>query len=253
MRCLLCWLWALCSPGAAGKARLPPCSPRGRPLRRPRQRTPASQPRPPWTATRERDGQDCPAGGSSQPGPRTRRWRGQVSFIAPRSSGMRRGSNGDETSSHATIGLAPLGQTAAGPQRPRGPVRRRPGCPGAGGRRAARGHGATEAPYGGTAAAVPGTVQAANYDTGGQGVAYNVGGCQRFAPTATGPTGSTWRPPRTRRTPGGAYDIGWTTAGQWFNYTVNVATAGTYGVASGWPRRTGSPTRCTSPTPRGPT
>ncbi|HET9058811.1 MAG TPA: glycosyl hydrolase family 18 protein, partial [Acidimicrobiales bacterium] len=31
-----------------------------------------------------------------------------------------------------------------------------------------------EAPFGGTPAAVPGTVQAANYDTGGQGVAYNV-------------------------------------------------------------------------------
>ena len=25
--------------------------------------------------------------------------------------------------------------------------------------------------------------------------------------------------------------MGWTTAGQWFNYTVNVATAGTYSVA----------------------
>jgi beta-glucosidase len=33
---------------------------------------------------------------------------------------------------------------------------------------------ATDAPYGGTPAAVPGTVYAANYDTGGQGVAYNV-------------------------------------------------------------------------------
>src|ERR1700722_19591845 len=33
---------------------------------------------------------------------------------------------------------------------------------------------ATGAPFGGTAAAVPGTVYAANYDTGGQGVAYNV-------------------------------------------------------------------------------
>jgi beta-glucosidase len=30
---------------------------------------------------------------------------------------------------------------------------------------------------------------------------------------------------------GGAYDLGWTTAGQWFNYTVNVGTAGTYTVA----------------------
>ena len=35
-------------------------------------------------------------------------------------------------------------------------------------------HAAGGAPFGGTAAAVPGTVQAANYDTGGQGVAYNV-------------------------------------------------------------------------------
>ncbi|HEV2634401.1 MAG TPA: hypothetical protein VGX23_04600, partial [Actinocrinis sp.] len=35
-------------------------------------------------------------------------------------------------------------------------------------------HAAGDAPFGGTAAAVPGTVQAANYDTGGQGVAYSV-------------------------------------------------------------------------------
>src|SRR6202042_3227247 len=33
---------------------------------------------------------------------------------------------------------------------------------------------ATGTPYGGTAAAVPGTAYAANYDTGGQGGAYNV-------------------------------------------------------------------------------
>src|SRR5262252_1398018 len=33
---------------------------------------------------------------------------------------------------------------------------------------------AGSAPFGGTAAAVPGTIQAANYDTGGQGTAYNV-------------------------------------------------------------------------------
>ncbi|HSZ38527.1 MAG TPA: carbohydrate-binding protein [Trebonia sp.] len=29
---------------------------------------------------------------------------------------------------------------------------------------------------------------------------------------------------------GGAYDLGWTSSGQWFKYTVNVATAGTYTV-----------------------
>ena len=47
-------------------------------------------------------------------------------------------------------------------------------------------------------------------------------------PTATAPTGWTWRP-RTD-TGGGANDLGWTAAGQWFKYTVNVATAGTYTV-----------------------
>jgi hypothetical protein len=93
-------------------------------------------------------------------------------------------------------------------------------------------YGATEAPYGGTAAAVPGTVYAANYDTGGQGVAYNV--------TATNGTGTGYRSDGidlettadTQNASGaGAYDIGWTTPGQWFKYTVNVATAGTYSVA----------------------
>ncbi len=91
---------------------------------------------------------------------------------------------------------------------------------------------ATDAPYGGTAAAVPGTVYAANYDTGGQGVAYNVTSANGSANgyrsdgidlEATADTQD--------NTGAGADDIGWTTAGQWFNYTVNVATAGTYTVA----------------------
>jgi uncharacterized protein involved in high-affinity Fe2+ transport len=88
---------------------------------------------------------------------------------------------------------------------------------------------ATGAPYGGTAAAVPGTVYAANYDTGGQGVAYNV--------TSTNGSANSYRSDgidleatadTQDNTGAGADDIGWTTAGQWFNYTVNAATAGTY-------------------------
>jgi len=91
---------------------------------------------------------------------------------------------------------------------------------------------ATDAPYGGTAAAVPGTVYAANYDTGGQGVAYNV--------TSTNGSANSYRSDGVdleatadtqNNTGAGADDIGWTTAGQWFNYTVNVATAGTYTVS----------------------
>jgi beta-glucosidase len=91
---------------------------------------------------------------------------------------------------------------------------------------------ATDAPYGGTAAAVPGIVYAANYDTGGQGVAYNV--------TSVNGTANSYRSDGVDLedtadtqddTGGGAYDMGWITPGQWFNYTVNVATAGTYTVS----------------------
>ncbi len=84
-----------------------------------------------------------------------------------------------------------------------------------------------EGPYGGTPAAVPGTVLAANYDTGGQGVAYNV--------TSVNGTASSYRTDgvdlEACSDAGCGDDLGWTTAGQWFRYTVNVATAGTYTVS----------------------
>ncbi len=90
--------------------------------------------------------------------------------------------------------------------------------------------GGQEAPYGGTAAAVPGTVQAANYDTGGQGMAYNV--------TSVNGNGTAYRSDGVdlesctdTGSAGCGYDLGWTSGGQWFKYTVNVATAGTYTVS----------------------
>jgi uncharacterized protein involved in high-affinity Fe2+ transport len=92
---------------------------------------------------------------------------------------------------------------------------------------ATAGSGGGEGPYGGTAAPVPGTVQAANYDTGGSGVAYKVNSVNGSANSyrsdgvdleACSDTGC-------------GYDIGWTATGQWFHYTVNVATAGTYTVS----------------------
>jgi hypothetical protein len=86
---------------------------------------------------------------------------------------------------------------------------------------------AAEGPYGGTPAAVPGTVQAENYDTGGQGAAYNV--------TSVNGSANSYRSDgvdlEATTDTGGGYDLGWTTAGQWFKYTVNVATAGTYTVS----------------------
>jgi Beta-1,3-glucanase/Carbohydrate binding module (family 6) len=88
-------------------------------------------------------------------------------------------------------------------------------------------HAATEGPYGGTAAAVPGTVYAENYDTGGQGVAYNVTSVNG---SANGYRSDGVDLEATTDAGGPANDLGWTAAGQWFKYTVNVATAGTYTV-----------------------
>jgi beta-glucanase (GH16 family) len=85
---------------------------------------------------------------------------------------------------------------------------------------------AAEGPYGGTPAAVPGTVQAENYDTGGQGVAYNV--------TSVNGSDNGYRSDgvdlEVTTDTGGGVNLGWTATGQWFKYTVNVATAGTYRV-----------------------
>jgi hypothetical protein len=87
--------------------------------------------------------------------------------------------------------------------------------------------GSGEAPYGGTPAAVPGTVLAENYDTGGQGVAYNV--------TSVNGTDNSYRSDgvdlETASSPATGNDLGWTATGQWFKYTVDVATAGTYTVS----------------------
>ena len=74
---------------------------------------------------------------------------------------------------------------------------------------------------------MPGTVYAANYDTGGQGVAYNA--------TSVNGTANSYRSDgidlETCSDTGCGYDLGWTSGGQWFRYTVNVATAGTYTVS----------------------
>ena len=92
---------------------------------------------------------------------------------------------------------------------------------------------AGEAAFGGTPAEVPGTVQAANYDSGGQGVGYHVSSVNGTADSyrsdgvdleatidTTDTTGA-----------GAGYDLGWTGGGQWTRYTVNAAGAGTYTVS----------------------
>lgn len=76
-------------------------------------------------------------------------------------------------------------------------------------------------PYGGAARALPGVVEAEDYDEGGEGVAYhdleaaNQGGQYR---TSEGVD--------IEATPGG-HNVGWINAGEWLEYSV-TATAGTY-------------------------
>jgi lysophospholipase L1-like esterase len=84
-----------------------------------------------------------------------------------------------------------------------------------------------EAPFGGSPAAIPGTVQSENYDTGGPGVAYSVSSVNG---SANGYRSDGVDLEDTTDT-GGGLDLGWTSTGQWFRYTVNVATAATYSVS----------------------
>jgi hypothetical protein len=80
-------------------------------------------------------------------------------------------------------------------------------------------------PFGGTARAIPGTVESEDYDTGGQGVAYsdaevaNQGGTVYRATEGVDVGASASE---------GGFIVGWTVANEWLEYTVNVATAGDY-------------------------
>ena len=92
---------------------------------------------------------------------------------------------------------------------------------GAGGSDGGGGSGGDQSPYNGPHS-LPGTVQAEDFDTGGSGVAYsdadsaNNGGAYRD--TAVDLEGSTE----------GGYNVGWTEAGEWLEYTVQVDADGTY-------------------------
>src|SRR5437899_691843 len=74
----------------------------------------------------------------------------------------------------------------------------------------------------GAPAAVPGTIEAENFDAGGEGVAYH--------DTTAGNSGGQYRSTDVdiESSSEGGYDVGWTAPGEWLNYTVNVASAGSY-------------------------
>ena len=81
-----------------------------------------------------------------------------------------------------------------------------------------------QSPYGGVAWAMPGTVQAENFDEGGEGVAYhdsslaNEGGAYRITGVDLEGTVDV----------GAGYNIGYAVPGEWVEYTINVPSAGSY-------------------------
>jgi hypothetical protein len=79
-------------------------------------------------------------------------------------------------------------------------------------------------PYSGTAIALPGLVQASQFDNGGEGVAYH--------DAATSNAGGAFRSTGVdiESSSEGGYDVGWISAGEWLKYTVKVAAAGSYTV-----------------------
>jgi phosphatidylserine/phosphatidylglycerophosphate/cardiolipin synthase-like enzyme len=86
--------------------------------------------------------------------------------------------------------------------------------------------GGTSGPFTGTPVALPGTIQAEDFDTGGSGVAYS--------DTTPGNTGGQYRATdvdiEATLDTGGGFNVGWITATEWLNYTVNVASSGTYTI-----------------------
>ena len=90
------------------------------------------------------------------------------------------------------------------------------------------GGGGGSGPFTGSPVSLPGTIQAENFDNGGDGIAFN--------DTTTGNTGGQYRTTGidvdiqvTTDTDGG-YNVGWTAPTEWLKYTVNVATSGTYTI-----------------------
>ena len=88
------------------------------------------------------------------------------------------------------------------------------------------GPGCPQAPYLMTPTSIPGTIEAENYDLGGQGVAYN--------DVDASNNGGAYRPAEGvdlegTTDAGFGFNVGWTVPGEWIEYQVDV-TAGTYDV-----------------------
>ncbi len=83
-------------------------------------------------------------------------------------------------------------------------------------------------PFGGTAAAIPGTIEAENFDNGNEGVSYGGTNTPADAEYDADYRGTDYSAAIVDGGTGKA--VGYTAAGEWFEYTVNVAQAGEYNI-----------------------
>lgn len=91
-----------------------------------------------------------------------------------------------------------------------------------------------QSPYLGLVASVPGTLEAEKYDSGGQGISYNEIN-QSWEPADIGYRQDgildVDEQPTTDPSDAGGYHVGYTSAGEWLEYTVDVQTAGDYDIS----------------------
>ncbi|HEY8399819.1 MAG TPA: family 43 glycosylhydrolase, partial [Cytophagaceae bacterium] len=71
---------------------------------------------------------------------------------------------------------------------------------------------------------VPGIIEAVHYNSGGEGVGYH--------DVSSGNTGGVYRNDNVdiRDCPEGGHNIGWNSTGEWYNYNINVKSAGAYHI-----------------------
>jgi subtilisin family serine protease/predicted Rdx family selenoprotein len=79
-------------------------------------------------------------------------------------------------------------------------------------------------PYGGTAAAIPGLIEAERFDEGGEGIAYH----DLTPGNTTGQYRQTDVDISTTLDTGGGYSLSYVAAGEWLKYSVAVTAAGSY-------------------------
>lgn len=89
------------------------------------------------------------------------------------------------------------------------------------------GTGCGQSPYWGTPFVLPATIEAEDFDNGGEGVAYH--------DTDAGNNGSQYRTSEdvdieACGDAGGGYNVGWVAPGEWLEYNVSVPTAGDYSI-----------------------